>query len=715
MLPLPILDNEKYEDILLEAKRQIPALTKEWTDFNYHDPGITMLQMLAWLKEMQQYYLDSIGDVHRLKYLKLLNYLPKNAKAATVQFQIGNVSTNLYIPKGTKIDAQGVIFQTDKRVHLLANAIKSVQSCINEKYQDISHVLDTNSSLAEFLFGKKPIANNCFILGYNKALPANEINKFYIELAHNGIKRNAVTDTAMIPLAELKWEYWNGTSWEEINVLKDETISLIQSGYIEFCIPSQMAASSEGLYNEELYWIKCTLIKSNYDVSPRLESININSVQAEQKNTLSEVLEFDSNGESTQSFLLDTYLCATGTIIVQVKDNRNLWKDIDNFQISDADDMGLLLVIFSDEAIPKGVGNVRVIAISDEYKNQNILGSCNGFSGEKFNVNVTDIVYDDFLLQVGFEDRGQLLWEDWHKTEDIFLVDHGSKAYVLNANTGEIVFGDGENGLLPYQGVNNIRVIGLSVSKGAQGNIKDGEASFIFNNDTETQTRISELYVKNYKCAEGGTNAETIEAAVLRFRKDFTKVSRAITEEDFIHIVKSTPGLIIDKVNAIPGYVLKNGSLVKSTEGNCITLVVKPYSDQTGEPTLNGAYIENIRAQINRYRLVSTEVNITSPKYIGINVYCKLVTKTYYKDVKAMLGQFISNELDAVYGKRNLGQSVEYGDIYGKLKSLDCVNNILSLSLESTTTGAIKNSDGDIIIPPDGLTYLNNYEFDIKE
>ena len=56
MLPDINLDNEYFDDILDNARNSIASIYPEWTDFNYHDPGMTMLEMFAWLKESQQYY-----------------------------------------------------------------------------------------------------------------------------------------------------------------------------------------------------------------------------------------------------------------------------------------------------------------------------------------------------------------------------------------------------------------------------------------------------------------------------------------------------------------------------------------------------------------------------------------------------------------------------------------------------------------------------------
>ena len=82
MLPELILDNENFEDIMDEARNMIVSLYPEWTDFNYHDPGITLIEMFSWLKESQQFYLDQISDETRKKFLKLLGMRQKHKSPA---------------------------------------------------------------------------------------------------------------------------------------------------------------------------------------------------------------------------------------------------------------------------------------------------------------------------------------------------------------------------------------------------------------------------------------------------------------------------------------------------------------------------------------------------------------------------------------------------------------------------------------------------------
>ena len=55
------LDDQRFADIVREAEGRLPWLCPSWTDYNAHDPGITILELMAWFKETLQYETNRIG------------------------------------------------------------------------------------------------------------------------------------------------------------------------------------------------------------------------------------------------------------------------------------------------------------------------------------------------------------------------------------------------------------------------------------------------------------------------------------------------------------------------------------------------------------------------------------------------------------------------------------------------------------------------------
>ena len=71
-LPMPLLDDLDFAGLVTEARESLPGSSPSWTDHNLHDPGITILELLAWLTEQTCYRLDRVPEANRRRFLALL-------------------------------------------------------------------------------------------------------------------------------------------------------------------------------------------------------------------------------------------------------------------------------------------------------------------------------------------------------------------------------------------------------------------------------------------------------------------------------------------------------------------------------------------------------------------------------------------------------------------------------------------------------------------
>ncbi len=71
-LPIPDLDDITYADLVEEARALIPTYDPDWTDHNPSDPGITLIELFAWLTETLIYRADQVTKAHRKAFIKLL-------------------------------------------------------------------------------------------------------------------------------------------------------------------------------------------------------------------------------------------------------------------------------------------------------------------------------------------------------------------------------------------------------------------------------------------------------------------------------------------------------------------------------------------------------------------------------------------------------------------------------------------------------------------
>jgi hypothetical protein len=72
-IPLPDLDDRSYADLTAQAMALLPSLDPAWTNYNPSDPGITLIELFAWLTEMLLYQVNQVPAANTQTFLKLLN------------------------------------------------------------------------------------------------------------------------------------------------------------------------------------------------------------------------------------------------------------------------------------------------------------------------------------------------------------------------------------------------------------------------------------------------------------------------------------------------------------------------------------------------------------------------------------------------------------------------------------------------------------------
>lgn len=71
-LEIPNLDDRNYTELVEEARSIIPQYAPDWTNHNPSDPGITLIELLAYISEILIYRLNRVTRDSRIKFLQLL-------------------------------------------------------------------------------------------------------------------------------------------------------------------------------------------------------------------------------------------------------------------------------------------------------------------------------------------------------------------------------------------------------------------------------------------------------------------------------------------------------------------------------------------------------------------------------------------------------------------------------------------------------------------
>src|SRR5947199_7218972 len=87
-IPAVILDDLTWADLTAAARRRIPAASKgKWTLHAPVDPGVTLLELHAWLLEQRLYWMDQVPDALTRGALTLLGDSARDAQCAATVLQ----------------------------------------------------------------------------------------------------------------------------------------------------------------------------------------------------------------------------------------------------------------------------------------------------------------------------------------------------------------------------------------------------------------------------------------------------------------------------------------------------------------------------------------------------------------------------------------------------------------------------------------------------
>jgi predicted phage baseplate assembly protein len=116
-LPVPQLDDRTFTQLVDEARRRAALTCPDWTDLTAHDPGVTLLEVFAYLTETMLYRLNRLPEKAYVEFLNLLGVQmqPPSAASATLEIRrkeapataaagaAAPAAEAIRIPAGTKV------------------------------------------------------------------------------------------------------------------------------------------------------------------------------------------------------------------------------------------------------------------------------------------------------------------------------------------------------------------------------------------------------------------------------------------------------------------------------------------------------------------------------------------------------------------------------------------------------------------------------------
>ncbi|MCX7570278.1 putative baseplate assembly protein [Tumebacillus sp. DT12] len=718
MLPVPNLDDRLFEEIVGDARKMIPKLFPQWTDENAHDPGITMMELFSWLAEMQQYYLNRVTRKNELKFLKLLGVQLRPAACARTDVTFDRIGSHLRLPPGMKLEANDLTFETEEGLWLLPARIERVLVQTDADAYDFTSA-NGNGKVTYFAFGAEARKGNRLLVGFDQELPSGRPFALTVRLYEGyPIPMGPLTEEhgdVCHPSARVVWSYFGEAGWQEIEPLQDETAHLSRSGRITFTLPAAMRETTVHPATDlPRYWLRCTVEQAGYELPPKVEVIELNTISAVHRDTQSETFSFDSEGTAEQTFTVEHALAFFEEVEVQVRAGEDgTWRSwaFDAEREAEA----AVTKIRCLETPPAGADTVRVIAFTGEFAADRWIGRSNGLPKQRFLLPFQQVLPETMLLQVGVRDpfTGEQLWEDWTCVEDFDRSEAEDRHFLYLPETGEIVFGDNEAGLIPESDEEpNLRLIRLALGGGVRGNVQKGLIRAVEADDAPYAT----LGVHNRDHAYGGAERETLEEAKARIRRDLKQSHRAVADADFERIAKRTPGLRVARAKAIPHYRvgMREGS---PAADNVVTVVAVPYNEEK-KPLPSPGFLQTVQEYVDRHRLLTTEVEVVPPVYVAVTVQASVVVDPARQaQARAQIQEALHRCLDPLNDEDHstgwaFGQPVYRADVYSVIHGLPGVEYIQDLRLEASGPGSYVDASGDVRLPLHGLVYSGEHRIE---
>jgi predicted phage baseplate assembly protein len=657
-LTAPNLDDLTFEQIVAQAKLLIPRYAPSWTNQSDADPGITLMQLFAWMTEMMVFRLNQVPELNYIKFLQLLGIELTAAQPAQadVTFTTSrNDIAGVNVPAGTQIAASGgagsspIVFETTEDILAISGTLASIQVFDGFSYQAVT---TANGAAGQWYypFGPNGNAGSALMLGFDSpiAFPSDQINlAVYLftsptrpDPQHCGI------DQSGLPTAgALAWEFYDGSFWQALSLDKDTTRTFTQNGHIYFDGPGiTIQKAALGTVKQKYYWLRARLVTNGYDAQPRIAQIVTNTVSAIQGQTANDEILGGSTGLPDQVFQL-----ANKPVIVSVKPTKVTGAD--GLQVS---------VLSAQIAVDEGAGPLA-----------------------------------------------------WQEVSDFYASGPDDPHFTLDYTTGTVTFGNGTHGRIPVANPaaasSNIVAVTYRHGGGSQGNA--GPKTI-----TALLTSIDGIAsVINLSGATGGTDEETLDDAKLRAPRQLQSKGRAVTATDFELIATETPGVDVRRAFAMPLTHPQFGSPIPGV----VTVVVVPYSTAPN-PMPGSATLAAVCAELNAHRLLTSEVYVVAPTYRLISIQAQIVVNSNadLSETKAAVEAALTTYFDPLRGGDAktgwpFGGPIYYSNVYRVILDVPGVSRIQDNNMVIWLGNLAQQFCRDVPINPGELAYSNGHQISV--
>jgi predicted phage baseplate assembly protein len=702
-LPLPSLDDRRWVDLVEEGQALIPFYSPEWTDHNVHDPGITLMELFAWVTEMDLYQLNQIPEEHKRKFLALAGVVPTPPQPSRAVLSLRLRSGKaIELPKGTQFEkpdplAGPIRFRTVESLAVIPGHLKALQFEDQQRFTDLTKRWQNRESIQ--LFGKDPRPGATLYLGYTEPLPTDQWTSLFVLLSglslaaseeerdrlkeEEGIRANACRppDTVLTCMdtiepqsspepekgqlrhhsVQLAWEYLDSQRrWHVLEsatgMVIDETRAFTLNGRVLVKPDRLMGKEQRGHVQEKLYYLRCRFTAGAYDLPPDLQTIVFNGVEVEQAVPPKKLTKHNVAG-------------------------KELW----------------IKRLGSGDGTP-----FQQLSLAEKPDD------------DKFPPESTVV---ESSLKVFTVEGG--VWKEWLVRPNLDASTRADLHCLLDSAKGLVTFGDGEKGRVVPEGVEIYASYLLtraelgnlparSITELSDPSHNEGLSAL---NYSDAKARLGEIH--NPFPAEGGAKAESVSEAAARAVLKRERTERAVTLDDYERLAKQTPGARLARVSARanlhPGFPCFDAL-------GMVTVIIVPFLP-CKRPMPSAALRRHVTAYLNRRRVIGTRVEVVGPTYVSVAVKARVQSApgTNRVQLRRRLVSALDKFFDPLEGGPDgdgwpFGRDVYRGEVLQMLDEESGVDHVLSLEfLDGTGTSRC----GNLCLGPLGLVAAGEHQIEV--
>ena len=679
MLKARNLDDQTYEEIVQAAEGRLPWLCPVWTDHNAHDPGITILELMAWYKELQQYHMNQFTDELRCKLLKLAGITRRPAAPARCAVELGPAAPERL--EGERLETREEIpFELAEAVPARRPVLAQIRVVQGDRSRDVGELLGDRAITFQ------PFAQaggECSVLHIGLSqLGEGDLRLWFEVVPPEGTPRNPFSDPEQAP----RTIRWTCLGAEGTRLVRDDTHALSVSGYVVLRPEGKWPAGGDGLH-----WLTLTLEDPGCEEEVRLSGVSAGRYSALQQETWARSHFFQAPAREDWTVRLADALARDGELAVFVR-RADGWAQTDRWRAA-ADQGGRLLQVDASQAAQDGADNVLAVTL-DPMHSGRLLFDAKGLPGETFFLDLegrTALTESFALLCETLERDGQVRPALWRCVEDLYACGPRDRVFTYDPVRETVTFGDGEHGALLRRGEGAVLAASLTLSYCEGGNIPGGE-NLTFAGDGLTVRNLA---------ASGGAGQETAAQAQARLLRELNTTRKCVSAGDYERLARETPGLRVAAAKALPAFDPEEPTGVSRLP--TVTVVAVPAG--AGErPLPDRRFLAAVQARLDRLRPIGTRVKVIPPVYVELTVRVSL--RGSEDGVERTLEEALRSFLEGC----GIGGVLRAGDIAALVQAAPGVLQVRRVDLRTTAPGCYQNADGDIRLPRQAIPRLRELQ-----